>query len=129
MFNNISSFLNYNNSTTANMLSETKSLAVAKESQPHRLSPIVITQRHRKFSATFNILSPSQILAKEICIIDCLSVYLLKTLQLPCIGVYSIKLHVMCYDEHLRGYIVCHNNDKHTSYYYIYYTLQSTTQF
>jgi len=92
------------------MLSETKSLAVAKESQPYHLSPIVITQRHRKFSATLNILPPSQILAKEICIIDCLSVYLLKTLQLPCIGVHSIKLHVMCYDEHLRG------NDQHTNY-------------
>jgi len=25
------------------------------------------------------------------------------TLQLPCIGIYSIKLYLMCYDEHLRG--------------------------
>ena len=104
------------------MLSETKSLAVAKESRAYRLSPIVVARRHRKFT----FITVTKILVKEICIIDCLSVYLLKTLQLPYIGVYCIKLHVMCYDEHLRKYVVYHNNDNHTSYYYIYYTLQST---
>ena len=55
MFKNVSYFLDYNNCTTANMLSESKSLAVAKESQPYRLSPTVVTRRHRKFSVTFNI--------------------------------------------------------------------------
>jgi len=29
------------------------------------------------------------------------------------------------FNQHMRGYIVYHNNDKHTSYHYIYHTLQS----
>jgi len=49
-------FLDYNNSTTANILSETKSLAIAKESRSYRLRPIIVAKCHRKFNVTFSIL-------------------------------------------------------------------------
>jgi len=42
-------------STTANILSETKNSAFAKESRPYRLSPIIVARRHRKFRVTFSI--------------------------------------------------------------------------